>query len=167
MPVVARDLMQTRVVTVSPDTPLSSVRQLFIDEGIHGAPVVDERRKLLGVISTTDLLRAASQADEVERPESYYDGEGVEDFTLAGLDARFKSGLGEASAADHMTDSVVAVDPEQSVPELARAFRTHGVHRVLVVDHGVLRGIISTLDLIGLLEQPGFEVVERAAPAAS
>ncbi len=74
----ARDLMETHVVTVGPDDPLDSVRRLFFDEGIHGAPVVDEEHRVVGVISTTDLLRAAYEKLDSERPHSTFTNDGIE-----------------------------------------------------------------------------------------
>jgi CBS domain-containing protein len=164
----AGDVMQTGVVTVSPDAPLSAVRQLFVDEGIHGAPVVDERMRVLGVISTTDLLRAASEAAESARPERTYDSdaESEEFFTLAAADEIFTERLGEARTSDYMTNGAVSVPLSASIPDLARAFRQHKVHRVLVVERGVLQGIVSTFDLIALLEQIDPTTLEKALPIA-
>ena len=55
---LARDVMQTHLVTVEPELPLVDVHRLFVEEEITGAPVVDDTGRLLGVISSTDLLRA-------------------------------------------------------------------------------------------------------------
>jgi CBS domain-containing protein len=52
-----------------------------------------------------------------------------------------------------MSDGAVTVEPKASVAEVARTFREHRVHRVLVAEQGVLRGLISTLDLVALLER--------------
>ena len=165
----ARDVMQTQVITVSPDAPLVSVRQLFVEEGIHGAPVVDDRMRVLGVISTTDLLRAASEAHESARPEGHYDMDGVEVFSLGDLgdlDEALEAHLGETRVCDYMTDGAVSIPPDASIGELACEIRKHQVHRVLVVEDGVLEGIVSTLDLIGLLEQIPAEAIEKALPPA-
>ena len=60
----AKDIMQSQVVTVSPDAPLHSTQRLFYEEGIHGAPVVDEQGRVVGMITSTDILRAATEAEE-------------------------------------------------------------------------------------------------------
>lgn len=60
----AGDLMARDVVTVSPETPILDVHRLFVEEEIHGAPVVDEDGVVRGVISTLDLLRIVR--DEAE-----------------------------------------------------------------------------------------------------
>jgi CBS domain-containing protein len=163
----ARDIMQEQVVTVSADDPLSSVRQLFVEESIHGAPVVDDRMRVLGVISTTDLLRAATEAHESERPEpTYYEEEGQEYFDLAGLGDLFEERLGETTASEYMSDGAVSVAPKAPIAEVARAFRENQVHRVLVVDEGVLQGLISTLDMIALLERIDPKALQKLAVPA-
>ena len=45
----AKDVMQTQVLTLSPDDPLHVAQRLFYEEGIHGAPVVDDSGRLLGM----------------------------------------------------------------------------------------------------------------------
>ena len=42
---------------------------------------------------------------------------------------------------------------DASAGEVARRLREHRVHRVLVVDGGTLAGIVSTFDLVALVEK--------------
>ncbi|HTO99378.1 MAG TPA: CBS domain-containing protein [Myxococcales bacterium] len=50
-------VMSRRVVCVSPDTQTSLVRELLLERGITGAPVVDDLGAVLGFVSRADLLR--------------------------------------------------------------------------------------------------------------
>ncbi|MBW2316384.1 MAG: CBS domain-containing protein [Deltaproteobacteria bacterium] len=68
----ARTLMDGRVVTVSSTASLLDVQRLFVAEGISGAPVVGEAEELLGVITSTDLLRAANETHESAGSDSEY-----------------------------------------------------------------------------------------------
>ena len=52
-----------------------------------------------------------------------------------------------------MTTSLVTVPPNASVAVLARTLRKNRIHRVLVVDEHRLIGIISSFDLVALLEK--------------
>jgi CBS domain-containing protein len=155
MPLTARDVMETRVITVSPDDPLLAVQRLFVDSEINGAPVVDESGRVLGVISTSDLLRAVTDEHDSARSQPAYFREIIEfsgpDWTNAPED--FQDRLHELTAGEFMTDGVVWVEAAATIPEVARAVRENRVHRVLVVEDGVLRGIISTFDLVELLEK--------------
>jgi CBS domain-containing protein len=150
----ARDVMQTQVLTVSPHDPLHTVQRLFYEEGIHGAPVVDDLGQLQGIITSTDILRAAIEAHDVEpAAPAYFSGDldlahGV--WGMAPED--FRERLQDVTVADFMTEHVVQVSPDTPIPVVARALREHQVHRVLVVERDRLCGIVSALDLVALLE---------------
>ena len=58
----ARDVMSSPPRVVSPDTPLHSVAEVMVTEGINRIPVVDEGR-LLGVVTRGDLLAALARMD--------------------------------------------------------------------------------------------------------
>jgi CBS domain-containing protein len=151
----ARDIMQTHVVSVSPQDPLSTVHRLFFEEDINGAPVVDDQEFVVGVISSSDLLRAAAEEHDSARGDPGYFRELLE---FSGPDWEnapegYLDRLRERTVEEYMTEDAVSVPPDASVAEVARAIRSHGVHRVLVVDAGRLVGIISTFDLVGLLEK--------------
>jgi CBS domain-containing protein len=50
--------MTADIVTVGPQTPLPKLARTMIDAHIHHVIVVDEERKPIGVVSSTDLLAA-------------------------------------------------------------------------------------------------------------
>jgi CBS domain-containing protein len=155
MRVLARDVMQTSVVTVSPETPLADIQRLFVEEGIGGAPVVDDTGRVVGVISASDLLRAVESERDTAAAEPRYFRDTLE---FSGPDwshvlEDFQDRLAELRVADAMTEGVVMVPPEASVAEVARRMLGHRIHRILVVEDGALAGIISTFDLVALLEK--------------
>lgn len=51
-------LMTQPVISVSPDCSLSEAAHLLVSQRISGLPVVDESKKLLGIITEADFLRA-------------------------------------------------------------------------------------------------------------
>ena len=150
----ARDLMQTHVVKVSPDDPLSAVERLFFEEGIHGAPVVDDQERVMGVITTTDLLRAVSEEHDIcpTEPAYYREDLGFSHFPWGRAPEDFKERLRELTVGDFMTNGAVTVRPDTEVKQIARTLRENQIHRVLVVEGEVLCGIVSTFDLVSLLE---------------
>lgn len=152
MPLTARELMQAPVVTVGPDDPLISVERLFADEQIHGAPVVDERGRVLGVISMSDVLQATLDERDATHPGPGYFQDGVPSLPWS-FSEDFREALGERRVSEVMTPEVVSVGPSASVSEVAMTLRHHRVQRVLVMDEDELLGIISGFDLIELLEK--------------
>lgn len=154
MALVARDLMESHVVSVSPDDPLASVQRLFVEEEIHGAPAVDETGQVLGMISSADLLRAAAEERDTARPSSGYVDELLEVSSGGSwFWGEEEERLSGQIVSDVMSTDVVSVEADAPVPEVARKLREGRIHRVLVLENGRLCGIISTFDLIGLLEK--------------
>jgi CBS domain-containing protein len=155
MTLTARDIMESHVVRVSPLDPLSVVHRLFFEEDINGAPVVDEEDRVVGVITSKDLLRAASDEHDTARGDPGYFRELLE-FSGPDWDNApegYLDRLRERAVEDYMTEEAVAVAPDAAIPEIARLLRANGVHRVLVIDEGRLAGIISTFDMVALLEK--------------
>ena len=153
----AKDIMQSQVVTVSPDAPLHSTQRLFYEEGIHGAPVVDEQGRVVGMITSTDILRAATEAEEEAPPVPGYfsDDPDYASGFLPLAPEEFQERLQDITVGDFMTEGVVHVAPSTPIPEIARTIRENKIHRLLVVENGTLRGIVSTFDLVTLLEKGG------------
>jgi CBS domain-containing protein len=153
MTLTAADVMQTQVITVSPLDPLATVQRLFFEEEIHGAPVVDEEGRVRGMITIMDLIRAATEANESNEVDFI---EVFEDIGVgtgwANASEDFQGRLSETVVEDAMTENVVTVAPDTPVPDVARILRENKIHRVLVVNDETLLGIISSFDLIRLLE---------------
>ena len=105
-----------------------------------GAPVVADDGKVVGMISAVDLLRAVDQAYD-----SDVDGD---------PEALFES-LRSLRATDVLSPEVEWVAPDTPVSHLARIMRQHGIHRVLVGIDGRLEGIVSSFDLLPVLEVRG------------
>jgi len=118
----ACDLMERDIITVSPETPILDIHRLFVEEEIHGAPVVGEDGIVYGVVSALDLLRVVH--DELEPV------------------------AGELTAADAMTKTIVMVPPDAGIDEVARTMREQRIHRVLVGADRVLEGVLTTFDLL-------------------
>jgi CBS domain-containing protein len=153
MALTAADIGQAQVTSVAPETPLSNVHRLFVDEQISGAPVADDEGRLLGVVSTSDLLRASVEAQDTERGVPFDVRELLDRWDSEGptLPDAFDDQFGETVVADVMTPDPVTVASHASVADVARAMGDERIHRVIVVKEGYLVGIISALDIAGLV----------------
>src|SRR4051812_40350179 len=60
----AKDLMTRNVAALSPLTTVGEAARLLTEQRISGAPVVDGKGNLLGVVSQTDLVRHQSGRPE-------------------------------------------------------------------------------------------------------
>ncbi|MDT8383395.1 MAG: HPP family protein [Gammaproteobacteria bacterium] len=61
-PEVAGQLMTTPVITAWVDDPVSELVPLFTQHAIHHMPVVDERRRLVGMLTREDVMAARAGA---------------------------------------------------------------------------------------------------------
>jgi CBS domain-containing protein len=118
------ELMQTKVCTVHPDDTLADVVEGLADAHITGVPVVDRHRKILGVVSTTDLLEA--QAAKLEEGERWND----------------------RMVEDVMTRPALTISGDADVREAAQRMLYGDVHRLFVETNGELAGVISQTDIV-------------------
>lgn len=51
-----RQVMSKNIISATDDTPLPKIWQLIFTKHIHGLPIVDKNKKLLGIISEEDIL---------------------------------------------------------------------------------------------------------------
>lgn len=143
----ARDLMTSKVITVTPDTLVSQVADLLHKYHYSGLPVVNEEGRVLGTISERDFITAGS---DLYLP-TYIK-------MLANVD--YVQGAGKhlphvveqvvnAKAKDIMNQSVPFARPDTSIEEVSRIFAEQRVNPIPVTDStNKLVGIISRSDLI-------------------
>ena len=151
---LARDVMQRDVLSIEATASLLDAHRLFVGQEISGAPVVEEDGRVVGVLSVRDLLRALDEARESEVVEAIYFRDAIE-FSGPDWDAMpedFQDRLAARTVSEVMSQDVISVPPNASIAEVARKLRSHRVHRVLVATNDAFVGLISTFDLLALLE---------------
>jgi len=154
MRVTAKDLMQDSPMTVSADARLIDAHRLFVEEEIHGAPVVDEQDHVVGVVSVLDVVRALTE--EIEEHTGRVSAYFHEDVPFINgestrLPDELEGHLADQTVSEVMTREVVSVRPDALVKEVAALMLEQRIHRVLVVENRELRGIVTTFDLLQLL----------------
>lgn len=150
------EVMTRGVVTVRADLDVHELEKLFLDRRIHGAPVVDENDRLVGVVSQTDLLAWHYQTgqDAAGEPPHHNRFRGDKrGLTLASIRT--------APVSELMTPLVHAVQAENTLAEAAARMIRHRIHRLVVVDNELrVLGIVAAMDLLRYV--PGVqELMER------
>jgi CBS domain-containing protein len=151
----ARDLMQKDVITIEGNASLLDAHRLFVEEEISGAPVVDEGGRVIGVLSARDLLRAIDEERDTVVVQTNYFRE-LEEFSgpdWGRMPEDFQDRLANRPVSEVMSPDVIMVAPDATIAEVAHTLRHHHVHRVLVATNESFIGLISTFDLIALLEK--------------
>lgn len=163
--------MNTDILTVYDDMPLSDLAAFLIENEISGAPVLDTTGHLLGVVSVTDIARCQGEQAGVSgesQPAAFFIHEYHQVRDEIGLrEIRIPEGT-EMTARDLMTPAVFTVPEETPVDQIARTMFSGRIHRLLVTRDKRVVGIITTLDMLKLLFEPrpaATDILPRTPPA--
>ena len=74
------DLMQTDVQTLPPDAVVNDAVVALAEARISAAPVVDRAGRMIGVVSTTDILASEEEAEDPEARETLFERTFVRDL---------------------------------------------------------------------------------------
>jgi CBS domain-containing protein len=136
----AQDIMTPNVEACSPSTDLATVAMVMWRNVCGIVPVIDEDRRVVGVVTDRDICIAV--ATRHERPD-------------------------DVRVEDIMSRHVQGVRPEDDLRRALQTMRVHRVHRLPVVDAGgTLLGVLSITDLVLAAWEsrehpaPGLTVVE-------
>jgi len=141
MKTAVKDAMTTRVIWVRKDATFREMAAALREYRVSAFPVVDDDRKVIGVVSEADMLTKEALADEP----------GVFGGILHRRDQAKARGV---TAADLMTAAVVAVRPDDTVEHAAKLMYDRKVKRLPVTDaDGRLVGIISRADVLSVFDR--------------
>lgn len=142
--------MNPDVVCVRPDTQAGEALALLLERDVADAPVVSEDGRVVGVVSQAGLmLHVETPATAEETGRFFTDDEAYRDI---------------GNMPDHQTATPVEkimardihpVTRETGVAVAANVMRELGLHRLFVTDHGKLVGVITSLDLLRIVEELG------------
>ena len=120
------------------------------DVMVDGAPVVNRNKELLGVLSQTDLAREAfvSGFNDFPRNSFYWGAPFFSNEELGILPDKMNS----LQIDEVMTPDPVCADVNDDVARVATLMRSNHIHRVIVMEGKRVAGIISSIDLLKLLE---------------
>ena len=147
-----RDLMTTQVVTLQPTDTIKKAAIKFAVDNISGAPVVDNRNHLLGIVSENDILRIIYtyqlKLDKENRGSvmlSYaMDNKDEGDDELK----KISEEISNMEIGDIMIRTVLTTSPDALIMEVLKSMIEMDVNRVPVVEKGVVIGIISRADIV-------------------
>ncbi|MDI3323351.1 CBS domain-containing protein [Pontibacterium granulatum] len=153
----ARDIMSHDLFVVSPEMSLVEMDKALATENISGAPVMEDGT-LVGIVTSTDIGQTFSNNLKSEEGEAsyYWHSNGTLTSLIFGADAddsALADRIRACKVADIMTRKVISVDPHDDVKKVAQLMTEYKIHRVIVVENDKPVGIITSLDMVGLLGQ--------------
>lgn len=149
------DIMTREVVTISPDTKVTEVARIIHEYNFNGLPVIDAEKKVIGLVTETDLLSNDSFGIHIPSFAKL-----ISDFkvlkTAKGEDRKNLELVINAEARSIMKKEFAFVSPEAPLTELLRLFEEKKANPVPVVDQNmVLWGIVARSDVIKLVSRFG------------
>ena len=132
--ILLKEIMVTRVFTAFVGDPLSFVEKKFRDHGIRHMPVVDEKKRLVGMFTQRDLMRCLAPH---KTEEGYvFDKEQLDRFILKHV----------------MSQDPVALRPDDKLEYLVDIMARNKFGCVPIVDADrVLVGIVTQIDVLKCL----------------
>ncbi|TWF81978.1 CBS domain protein [Pseudonocardia hierapolitana] len=115
-----RDAMTTEVVTARATDPIDTVAALLVERRHRSLPVVDDQRRLVGLVSEADILGREP------------------------LSGRANG----RTVGSVMTKEVITLSPDDSISSARLLIAEHGLRMVPVVEGGRVVGVLSRSDLI-------------------
>lgn len=132
----ASEIMKTPVIQVTQDASVDRAVELMLQHNLSGVPVVDREGRLVGIFSETDQF-----------------------------DCNY-SNRSNTSVSGVMTTDVTSLDVNDSIVDVAKAFKTTPVHRMPVTRDGKVVGVIGCRDLSQFVRELEEQVQALAEPVA-
>jgi acetoin utilization protein AcuB len=130
-----REMIQRNPVTIGPEASFFEARKLIQDKGIRHLPVVDNKNKLVGIVTDRDIREAApSDATSLSVNEINYL-------------------LGKLQVSSFMTPQkkLITISPDTLVEEAVQLMHDKKIGCLPVVEGGKLYGIFTEMDALALL----------------
>jgi predicted transcriptional regulator len=120
-----REYMATNLITFTPESNVMDVVNALLEKRITGAPVLNNRKEVVGMIDDKTCLKLLVASE-------YYN-----------------SPLSEQTVSNYMDDVLMTVKEDISISEAANIFLETKYKRLIVVDEsGKLAGQISRRDIL-------------------
>ncbi|MFJ3306703.1 CBS domain-containing protein [Streptomyces sp. NPDC086549] len=149
-------LMVADVVTAVHGTPFKEVVRLLGEHRISGLPVIDDDRKVIGVISETDLM-----LHQTRPPESRGSFAALTHWLNRTVRERAAKSRAR-TAGGVMSTPAVTVRADATVTEAARLMAEHRIERLPVVDEeDRLVGIVTRGDLLQVFLRSDQEIKQN------
>ena len=145
MNATVKDVMTTEVVAIRSETTFKEMAAALRRYRVSALPVVDDARRVLGVVSEADLLAKEALADPGPVAELVHR-----------KDLRKAEGL---TADDLMTREAVTASPDDPIEQAARMMHFMRVKRLPVVNSGgQLVGFVSRADVLAVFDRADEEI---------
>jgi CBS domain-containing protein len=143
-----KDIMTTELITVSPQTEITSAAKILLEKRINGLPVIDDSGKLVGILCQSDLV---AQQKSIPIPSVYTLLDSFIPLTsLKRIDKEVQK-IAALKVEQAMTPDPVTVGPETDIEDVARLMVDKKYHTLPVVEGDKIIGIVGKEDVLKTL----------------
>ncbi|HEX9968143.1 MAG TPA: CBS domain-containing protein [Solirubrobacterales bacterium] len=122
-----RDGMSEVVLTVGPAHTLREAAERMTENGIGAALVVDDETPVPSIVTERDILTSLGKGEDPDRER----------------------------VCDHMSEGVVAAEPDWSLERAASEMSKRGIRHLVVFEEGDVAGILSIRDIVRVWTSEG------------
>lgn len=146
----AKDIMTRDVFSVTVDTDVQELSRIFVEKGVSAMPVTDDKGRLLGIVTETDLV-------EQDKPLHIPTVISLFDWVIyLESEKNFREEVEKITArkvGDICSREPMTCGPETPVSEIAAIMVENKVHLVPVVEGDRIVGVVARLDIIRAMGQ--------------
>ena len=141
------DIMRTDIITVNPQVNMKVLIDIFLNEHIFFAPVVDDRGLFLGTVNFHNILQKALP-DYVARISNIKFAKG-----LAPLE-KFLKNEDNISVSDIMDDKAKTLNPHSSIVEAMQMLRSKTNCIVIIDENNKVEGVVDHQQILQNVLRP-------------
>jgi len=146
------EIMTREVITVTPDMEIAQAAGILLDHHINGAPVVDSRGNLLGILCQSDLI---AQQKQLPLPSLFTFLDGFIPLSSTKQLEKEVSKIAATTVAMAMTGNPVTVTPDTGIEAVAGLMVDNNFHTLPVVEAEKLVGVVGKEDVLRTLIASG------------
>jgi acetoin utilization protein AcuB len=131
---LVKDYMTRHPIMIAPDTPAAEAQNLMIENNVRHLPVVGDGKRLLGLITRERLKVPPTDLGSLNVWEI----------------SRFLSNLKVSDVMIKLSDLFI-INPDTTLEDAAKLMCQHKIGSLLVVEGGIVVGIITEVDMLSEL----------------
>lgn len=144
----AKDIMSEKVITLSPETDIAQAAKTLLDGGINGAPVLDKKGRVVGILCQSDLV---VQQKRVPLPTIFTLLDGLIPLTSSKQLEKQVRKIAALTVGEAMTADPVTIEPDTGLENIATLMVDKHFHTLPVVEKGRLVGVVGKEDVLKTL----------------
>lgn len=148
--ILVESVMQRHPITIPDDATVQDAVDKMTEHHLSALPVIDDAQHLVGILTTSDLLRVMQDAERtLDSDLAIYDQSSL-------ITDLIRDTIGTDQITNIMSGATITVPQGENMQQVAVLMLEKQVHHVPVIskDHRLL-GIVSTMDFVRLTAERG------------